>query len=219
MADFRAEVTPKTHMDQFTDMDTIDPRTTIIPTAEQLWLAARTHSIAQEKASLHAIHLRELLRTNIMPVEFLGADKIQCYYATNNGCLSNKMVEIIRENALKIATQVLTELDVLAAQEERKAANYLCQITKIYADKDDVSFQTSKENLDRVLSYFKNSESARLESLALREKAQQPKTEAEMTDLICQIENQQHSNKVKGRKRARFAESSFTSPRHRLQKQ
>ena len=70
-----------------------------------------------------------------MPVEFLGADKIQCYYATNNGCLSNKLVEIIRENALKIATQSLTEMDVLAAQEEKKATNYLCWIAKIYADK------------------------------------------------------------------------------------
>ena len=172
------------------------------------WLAARKHAVAEQKASLRKDHLISMLVEETMPVEFLGSERLHRCYATNNGALTVAMMEILGKNARVTANQVVKELAALEESEGKKAKYYLDITEQIYVHEEDDSFATSKEGLTRVLNYFKKSESARLVTLADKERARQPETEAEMTDLVCQPEQRAPRDSSRGRKRARNSKNN-----------
>ena len=186
-----------------TDMDTKGPRARINPMAEPMWLASRKHAVAEQKLNLRAAHLKALLDDDIMPEEFLGAEKLHRYYATANGVLSTAMMTLLGTQARAVAELVHSELVNASAIEQQKGKNYLELVKQIYTHEEDDSFEECNEGLDRVLTFFRKGEITRLEVLAAKERARQPQDEKELTDLICQAEQRPARSTSRGRKRAR----------------
>ena len=58
------------------------PERVIVNTlAKPMWDVTRQHLINQQKSHLRAIHLENLLKEDIIPVEFYGAEPLKRYYA------------------------------------------------------------------------------------------------------------------------------------------
>ena len=195
---------PSVH-DRATDTEAKGPRAIINPLAEPMWLAARKHRIAEQKASLRHDHLLRLLTDDVIPIEFLGAELLHRYYANQEGHISTALKTLIERHAREKVELVIAEL-LAITNTERKRAEYYTDLTQqIYAHEEDTSFASSQEGLTRVLSFFKKSEEARLETLAIKERGRQPRTELELTDLICLPVQRppRESSGTRSRKRAR----------------
>ena len=78
--------------------------------AEPMWLATCKHIIAEQKASLRHQHLKTRLYDNIMPAEFLGAEKLHRYYASADRKLCTPMIYLLRKQARENAELVQTEI-------------------------------------------------------------------------------------------------------------
>ena len=189
--------------DAATDTDTKGPRAIINPMAEPMWLATRKHVIAEQKATLRHQHLKTLLDDKVMPVEFLGAEKLHRYYASADGKLSTPMMALLGEQATAKAELVQQELEATALWHKKRARYYMELVLQIYTHEEDDTFEESKEGITRVLTFFKKSEVARLETLATKERARQPHDEEAMTNLVCMPEQRPQRETSRGRKRAR----------------
>ena len=196
--------------DATTDTGEKGPRANINPLAEPMWLAARKHFIAAQKATLRLDHLQVLLAEDIMPVEFLGAEKMHGYYASNEGVISDKLMKLMTRQAREKADLVVLELKATAEREQKRAEYYTDVTKQIYTHEEDNTFAESQAGITRVLTFFKKSEQSRLDTLATKERARQPDTEAELTELIfmpIQRPSRDSSNQ-RGRKRARNSKNN-----------
>ena len=83
--------------------------------AKAVWDVTCQHLISQQKAYLCVMHLEELKANSVMPVKLFGAEPLRCYYATDDGKLSE---------ASEKADQVLKELKAQAVKENRNATYF-----------------------------------------------------------------------------------------------
>ena len=140
--------------DVTTDTHAKGHRATINPMAEPMWLATRKHFIAEQKVALRHMHLKSLLDDNIIPIEFLGADKLHRYYASKEGILSTPMMELLGKQARAKAELVQQELKASALWHKKRARYYMELVSQIYTHEEDDTFEKWKESITRVLAFF-----------------------------------------------------------------
>ena len=184
--------------------------------AKPMWEVTRSHLINQQKTHLRSEHLKGLLTKNIMPIEFFGAEPLHRYYATNDGILSLDMQDLIGRQAREKAELVYKELVAQAEREQRNATYFATITAQIYKHEGDEGFDNANVGLQKVVSFYQKSESARLDALTIKETERQPTTELEWTNIVCQPLNQlprtDRSNS-RGRKRQRNGSSGRRAPK------
>ena len=108
------------------------------------------------------------------------------------------------------AELVVQELLATAEREQKRAEYYSDLTSQIYTHEEDNTFAESQEGIQRVLTFFKKSELARLATLATKERARVPTNEEALTELIFMPEQRaaRDNSNQRGRKRARNSKNN-----------
>ena len=143
-----------------------------------------------------------------MPIEFFGADLMHRYYASNQGVLSIPMQTLIGRQAREKAELVLHELRDTVTKECARVEYYSSITEQIYSHEEDNTFAEAQAALDRVAAFYEKTEKDRLNALDTKERARQPLTEQDWTDLVCHPETRtplaaSTRDNSRGRKRVR----------------
>ena len=159
-------------------------RVQILPAAEPMWLAARRHRGAEQKAKLRADFNQHLLEQDTIPSHFLGGDKLPRYYI-RDGSLPTSLKDLIVSQARE---KTLHAIELLRDEQtrEKRLADYYDGITAdLYTQEDHPGLIEAQNLMASLLTHYRNVEKRRLDSLEKREVAKQPSSDEEYARALC----------------------------------
>ena len=159
------------------------PRVQILPAAEPMWLAARRHRGAEQKAKLRADFNANLLAQDIVPGQFLGAERLPRYYI-RDGKLPASLKDLIIDQG-KQKTQ--HAIDILRDEQarEKRLADYYEGIAKDLYKQDDCSYTEADNLMASLLTHYRGIERKRLDALANKEIAKKATNDVDLANMLC----------------------------------
>ena len=159
-------------------------RVKILASAEPMWVAARRHRGMEQKCVLRADFHEQLLAQNVLPGQFLGADRLSRYFIKDGAlpvALSDMITQQAREKTL-LAIKLLKEEQL----REKKLADYYDAVTKdLYQQEGSDQYPQAEALMVSLLSHYRGIEKRRLDALAKKELTRKANTPSDLANALC----------------------------------
>ena len=159
-------------------------RVQLLPAAEPMWLAARRHRGAEQKAKLRADFNQELLEKDIIPSSFLGSEKMPRYFI-KDGALPLQMKDLIVQQGRDKAILAIEVLREEQSKEKRLADYYDGICADLYKSEGHPGLTEAMNLMSSLLTHYRGVEKRRLDSLLKREESKQPTSDEDFARLLC----------------------------------